>query len=166
VKLAITGAIIGNLLLVLGAALFFGGLRYQEQTFNAKVAGMHAVSLALAEVGLIMPAIFHAVAPQASFRARETVSVGVAGILMVLYLSSLLFSFRTHREILGIDVASSEDGAGWLAFLRGLVARGLSGVALVISDDHAGLVNAIGAVLPWSCVRPSGKPESPKTAFW
>ena len=52
------------------------------------------------------------------------------------------------REILGGDVTSSEDGAGWLAFLRGLVARGLSGVALVISDDHAGLVNAIAAVLP------------------
>ena len=53
-----------------------------------------------------------------------------------------------YREILGIDVTSSEDGAGWLAFLRGLVARGLSGVALVTSDDHAGLVNAIAAVLP------------------
>ena len=52
------------------------------------------------------------------------------------------------REILGIDVTSSEDGAGWLAFLRGLAARGLSGVQLVISDDHAGLVNAIAAVLP------------------
>ena len=53
-----------------------------------------------------------------------------------------------HREILGVDVTSSEDGAGWLAFLRGLAARGLSGVALVTSDDHAGLVNAIAAVLP------------------
>ena len=53
-----------------------------------------------------------------------------------------------YREILGIDVTSSEDGAGWLAFLRGLAARGLSGVALVTSDDHAGLVNAIAAVLP------------------
>src|ERR1700745_3962053 len=52
------------------------------------------------------------------------------------------------REILGIDVTSSEDGAGWLAFLRGLASRGLSGVQLVISDDHAGLVNAIAAVLP------------------
>jgi transposase-like protein len=52
------------------------------------------------------------------------------------------------REILGIHVTSSEDGAGWLAFLRGLAARGLSGVALVISDDHAGLVNVIAAVLP------------------
>jgi len=53
-----------------------------------------------------------------------------------------------HREILGVDVTSSEDGAGWLAFLRGLVARGLTGVALVTSDDHAGLVSAIAAVLP------------------
>jgi transposase-like protein len=53
-----------------------------------------------------------------------------------------------RREILGVDVTSSEDGAGWLAFLRGLVARGLSGVALVTSDDHAGLVSAIASVLP------------------
>jgi transposase-like protein len=53
-----------------------------------------------------------------------------------------------HREILGVDVTSSEDGAGWLAFLRGLAARGLSGVQLVISDAHPGLVDAIGSVLP------------------
>jgi transposase-like protein len=53
-----------------------------------------------------------------------------------------------HREILGIEVTSAEDGAGWLAFLRGLVARGLTGVQLVISDAHAGLVEAIGSTLP------------------
>ncbi len=53
-----------------------------------------------------------------------------------------------YREILGVDVTSSEDGAGWLAFLRSMIARGLSGVAMVTSDDHAGLVSAIGAVLP------------------
>lgn len=53
-----------------------------------------------------------------------------------------------HREILGLDVTSSEDGAGWLAFLRGLVARGLSGVELVVSDCHAGLRDAIAATLP------------------
>ncbi|MEV0150719.1 transposase, partial [Nonomuraea sp. NPDC050733] len=52
-----------------------------------------------------------------------------------------------RREILGLEVTSAEDGAGWLAFLRGLVARGLSGVQLVISDCHAGLVAAIGATL-------------------
>lgn len=53
-----------------------------------------------------------------------------------------------HREILGVDVATSEDGAGWLAFWRSLIARGLSGVQLVISDDHTGLVEAIEATLP------------------
>jgi len=53
-----------------------------------------------------------------------------------------------HREILGLDVTSAEDGAGWLAFFRGLVARGLSGVRLVTSDAHSGLVAAIGASLP------------------
>lgn len=52
-----------------------------------------------------------------------------------------------EREVLGLDVGASEDGAFWLAFLRGLVARGLSGVQLVVSDAHAGLRAAIGAVL-------------------
>jgi putative transposase len=52
------------------------------------------------------------------------------------------------RESLGLDVVTSEDGAGWLAFLRSLVARGLAGVQLVTSDAHPGLVDAIAATLP------------------
>jgi transposase-like protein len=52
-----------------------------------------------------------------------------------------------QREILGMDVITAEDGAAWTAFLRSLVARGLAGVELVISDDHKGLKQAIGAVL-------------------
>jgi len=55
-----------------------------------------------------------------------------------------------HREILGVDVITSEDGEGWKAFLRGLVDRGLSGVKLVISDAHAGLKAAIAEVLSGS----------------
>lgn len=53
-----------------------------------------------------------------------------------------------YREVLGLEVVSDEDGAGWLAFLRSLTARGLSGVRLVTSDAHRGLVNAIAATLP------------------
>jgi putative transposase len=53
-----------------------------------------------------------------------------------------------RRESLGFDVITTEDGAGWTAFLRSLVARGLSGVALVVSDDHKGLKAAIAGVLP------------------
>jgi transposase-like protein len=56
-----------------------------------------------------------------------------------------------QREVLGLDVVSDEDGAGWLAFLRALVARGLFGVALVTSDAHPGLVSAVEATLPGAC---------------
>jgi transposase-like protein len=52
-----------------------------------------------------------------------------------------------HREIVGLDVVTGEDGASWTSFLRGLVARGLKGVRLVISDSHEGLKQAIAAVL-------------------
>jgi len=53
-----------------------------------------------------------------------------------------------YREILGLHVTTSEDGAGWLSFFRDLAARGLGGVALVTSDAHRGLTEAIGATLP------------------
>jgi putative transposase len=53
-----------------------------------------------------------------------------------------------YREILGIHTATTESGAGWLAFFRDLTARGLKDVALVTSDAHTGLVEAIGATLP------------------
>jgi putative transposase len=52
-----------------------------------------------------------------------------------------------HREILGLDVGAAEDGAAWTAFLRSLVARGLAGVKLVVSDAHQGLKDAVAAVL-------------------
>lgn len=132
VKLAITGAIIGNLLLVLGAAILLGGLRYPEQTFSAKVAGMHAVSLVLAVVGLIMPALFHGAAPGASSQARETVSVGVAVILMAVYGSSLLFSFKTHRDLLAVPVTESE--AKWPARSAALLLATAAVATAALSD--------------------------------
>ena len=57
-----------------------------------------------------------------------------------------------HREILGVDLITTEDGAGWTAFLRGLVARGLSGVALVVSDAH----RAWSTPSPRCCPAPPG----------
>jgi transposase-like protein len=55
------------------------------------------------------------------------------------------------RESLGLDVVTAEDGAAWLSFMRGLIARGLAGVRLVSSDAHPGLVDAIAATLPGAC---------------
>jgi putative transposase len=67
-----------------------------------------------------------------------------------------------HREVLGLQVTTAEDGAGWLAFFRDLTARGLAGVKLVTSDAHAGLTAAISATLP---ARPGSgaAPTTPRT---
>jgi len=56
-----------------------------------------------------------------------------------------------QREILGVEISTEETGAAWTAFLRELVARGLTGVRLVVSDHHKGLIAAIDAVLPGAC---------------
>ena len=71
-----------------------------------------------------------------------------------------------RREIIGMDVGTSEDGAFWLAFLRSLSARGLSGVELVISDAHRGLTDAIATVFAgasWQKTEPTcwRSPASP-----
>jgi putative transposase len=56
-----------------------------------------------------------------------------------------------YREVLGLDIGAAEDGAAWTAFLRSLVARGLGGVKLVVSDAHCGLKDAVAAVLDGAC---------------
>ena len=66
------------------------------------------------------------------------------------------------REVLGIDVGTSEDGAFWLSFLRGLVARGLSGVELVTSDAHQGLRAAIATVFGGTSWQPCGVSPHPR----
>jgi putative transposase len=76
------------------------------------------------------------------FKCREAGRVvNVAGLVAV------GVNAEGRREVLGLDVVTSEDGAGWLAFLRSLVARGLRGVELVISDAHVGLKSAIESAL-------------------
>jgi Ca2+:H+ antiporter len=151
VKLAITGAIVGNLLLVLGAAILFGGLKHSEQEFNAKVAGMHAVSLVLAVVALIMPALFHSAAPNASAHTKETVSVGVAAILMLVYLCSLLFSFKTHAHILGIPTTetAAKWSPRWATFLLSTAAVGTAVLSNFLVDSLQPAVHALGLSKPF-----------------
>ena len=100
VKASLTGSIIGNLLLVLGASLFAGGLRFPVQRFNRTAAGVGSTLMALATIGLIVPALFHHLAPQdVNHGHRLSVAVGI--ILVLTYVLSLVFSLITHRTILG-----------------------------------------------------------------
>lgn len=98
VKASLTGSILGNLLLILGLSLLVGGLRHQTQTFSQRAAGMNVALLALAVVGLVVPAVFDFTHPLAAQATLGRLSVIVASALMIVYLLSLLFALRAHRE--------------------------------------------------------------------
>jgi Ca2+:H+ antiporter len=113
VKASITGSILGNLLLILGLAFVAGGTRRSELRFNRTSAGMSSGMLTLAVVALVLPALFHAVHPEAAARLSELrMSEAVAVILIITYGFSLLFSLKTHRRLLSSEAASTE-GPAW-----------------------------------------------------
>jgi Ca2+:H+ antiporter len=102
VKASITGSIIGNVLLVLGAAFLVGGWKRPEQVFNRTSAGLHSSSLVIGVVALLMPALF-ALTPEATNFRTEAVSVGVSVILLLTYAAMLFFSLKTHRSFFRSD---------------------------------------------------------------
>ena len=102
VQASIVGSILGNILLVLGASILAGGLRYKIQYFNQDQAESQSINLLLAALSLSVPAIFvaaysHGAAPNPV--AIERLSLCVAGVLLVTYLASLWFSLRTHQDL-------------------------------------------------------------------
>ncbi len=99
VKASLTGSIIGNLLLILGLSLLAGGLKHQTQTFNRQAAGMNVALLALAAVGLVVPALFLFTHPRGEAATLEHLSETVAVVMLAIYLLSLVFSLKTHRDL-------------------------------------------------------------------
>jgi len=109
VKASLTGSIIGNVLLVLGGALFAGGLKRERQTFDRAAAAAGSTLLALAAIGLLVPALFHYVVESAVVRAEMTrarevvlergLSLEIAIVLFTAYILSLVFSLKTHRHL-------------------------------------------------------------------
>lgn len=99
VKASLTGSIIGNLLLILGLSLLVGGMGRQTQTFNRQAAGMNVALLALAAVGLVVPALFDFTHPRGDPVVLERLSITVCVVLLAIYLLSLLFSLKTHSEL-------------------------------------------------------------------
>jgi Ca2+:H+ antiporter len=110
VKASLTGSIIGNLLLVLGLSFFVGGLKHEEQHYNARSASVHATSLVLAVTGLLMPALF-AFGGRETFIEREVVSVTVAVVLITLYVAALVFTLVTHEHL--FRTPSPEEHPSW-----------------------------------------------------
>jgi Ca2+:H+ antiporter len=119
VKASITGSIIGNVLLVLGLSILFGGVKYKEQYFNRAGARTSVVSLSLAAIGLLIPTVFHLAAYSSpagwSPLVGQKVSLGVAIVLFLTYVCVLGFSLRTHKYFFqcGEQDVVEESGTQW-----------------------------------------------------
>ncbi len=136
VKASITGSILGNLLLVLGAAQLAGGLKYKSQTINRNLTSMSSTLLMVAMLGLVIPAVFHAVHPDPLRRATHAMSVWVAVLLIIGYGLSLVYSMFTHKAMFseGGDVASHESPPTWSLKKSILVLIGTGATIGVLSE--------------------------------
>jgi Ca2+:H+ antiporter len=111
VKASITGSVICNLLLVLGGAVFAGGLSRQRQVFNATAVLSGVALMYLAVTGLIIPNLFHLALGAPAAPLMRPLSVAVAVVLLVLYVLSLLFSLGTHSRL--FEGEGGESARAW-----------------------------------------------------
>jgi Ca2+:H+ antiporter len=109
VKASLTGSILGNILLVLGVAMFAGGIKHERQKFNQTAAGMGASLLLLAAVGLIIPALFHFTAADRGIEIERWLSIAISFILFAIYILSLLFILKTHRHLFAGEAHNASD---------------------------------------------------------
>jgi len=143
VKASIVGSIIGNMLLVLGAAMLAGGIGRQKQQFSRTSAGIQTTMLMLAGGALIMPAIFELVEgkglPQPGAEATnyggtvEHLSLAVAIVLIVTYVIGLFFSLKTHRDLFNPEY-EEEDTWGW-STRTSVTALAIAGVLVGVMSE-------------------------------
>ena len=139
VKASIVGSIMGNVLLVLGAAMFFGGLKRDRQFFSRTAATAQSSMLLLAAAALVMPAIYELVdgrgLPQPGDEAVhydttvQWLSALVACVLIASYVAGLWFSLKTHRDLFNPESDDSEHGEPWTV-RKSVIALCIAGIAV------------------------------------
>lgn len=146
VKASLTGSVIGNILLVLGASMFVGGLGRERQTFNHTAASAQSSMLLLAAVALVMPAIFEGIngsglpnpgAERVVYDSDvEKLSLIVALVLIVSYGAGLVFSLKTHRDLFNPphEIDEADVHAPW-SVRRSVGALALAGVAVALMSE-------------------------------
>jgi Ca2+:H+ antiporter len=142
VKASITGSILMNLLLTLGISMVAGGLRQRVLHFNPLQARSRATMMALAAIGLIFPAAYHWLGGSRAQGREADLSLEFSIILLVTYLFSLLFTLRTHRDLLAAPAEEGETphwGAGMAGSMLAVSALGIAvmGEVLVGSIEAA-----------------------------
>ena len=150
VKSSIAGAVIGNVLLVVGASMLAGGLKYKTQKFNSKVNEVSSSMLVFAVLGLCIPAIFtHTVNPALLNTRYEGLSIFVAVVMLIIYIFSLIFSFSTHKDLYKTEATEETTASCSLnkTILKLVIAT------ILISIESEFLVNGIEPItdsLGWS----------------
>jgi Ca2+:H+ antiporter len=145
VKASIVGSIIGNILLVMGAAMLVGGLPRDKQTFSQTAAHAQSAMLMLALVALVFPAIFQLIhgggLPQVGVDEvdfgsdLEQLSFGVAIVLLISYVAGLIFSLKTHRAVFNPYDDSGEEEAHHWPVRRAAVYLALAAVAVGVMSE-------------------------------
>ena len=148
VKASITGSILGNLLLVLGSAIFFGGFKREKQTFNATAAKASASTLLLAVIALVIPAVFLITSNSISSNIVEKLSVAVSIIMIGTYLASLFFSLYTHKHLYTEDVGKSEPN--WSISKSVIVLLVSTIFVAFMSEILVGSIEPLVASLGWT----------------
>jgi Ca2+:H+ antiporter len=145
VKASIVGSIIGNILLVMGAAMLVGGLPRDKQTFSQTAANAQSAMLMLALAALVFPAIFQLIhggglpgvgEERVDFGSElEKLSLGVAIVLMLSYVAGLIFSLKTHRAVFNpFGEEAEEDVHHWPA-KRAAIYLAVAAVAVGVMSE-------------------------------
>jgi len=147
VKASIAGSVIGNILLVLGAAMLAGGLRRPEQHFNPAGARSQATMLLLAAIALILPAAFEAAAG-ATAQALTRLSVAISIVLLLVYALNLGFALITHPELFAGSYVPEEGkarlGTGRAAFVLAATTVGIAWMSEILVGAIEPAAHALG----------------------
>jgi len=141
VKASIAGSIIGNILLVLGAAMAAGGSIHREQTYNALAARAQATMLTLAAITLILPAAFKVAAGERAAEGLVPLSIALSIVLLVVYALFLAFSLKTHSDLFRGPQAAGESHEKAWSIRRSALVLGASTIAIAWMSEI--LVGAI-----------------------
>lgn len=159
VKASITGSILGNILLILGFSLLLGGLRHGIQRFDRRAASVNSTMMTLAVIGLIIPTLFEFIHELQNgqidvFRtivadpSLDALSLGVAGVLIILYILSLVFSFQQPDHQMHVTTGVEEHEA----YQTQSASKSLSTTLALLAASTLGIVFLseflVGAVEP------------------
>jgi Ca2+:H+ antiporter len=143
VKASLTGSIIGNLLLVLGLSVLFGGLKHGRQTFSREIAGSNAALLVLAAIGLLIPAVLSFSSAGSEGSVVED-SVLVAVLLIAGYVLSLIYQFTNPASTLGGHLPhDAHDGPAWTGRTAAVVLVGAAILLAILSEILVGAIQPV-----------------------